>query len=111
MTKREKYHLVFKKLVSSSGTIFFEARSELEDYFDLAIHISQSDKIHTVSQINALDRVRNGYKADGFWGEVFGSPLYIYASNNTVEVGEGDTFLGIEDYKELLQEWLIFITS
>jgi len=110
MTKREKYHLVFQKLVSSRGTIFFEARSELEDYFDLAIHISQSDKTCTVSQINALDRVQNGYKADGLWGEVFGSPLYIYASNKTVEVGEGDTFLGMEDYKELLQEWLDFIS-
>ncbi|MDB5091052.1 MAG: hypothetical protein JWR09_5046 [Mucilaginibacter sp.] len=111
MTKREKYHLVFQKLVSSKGTIFFEARTDLEDYFDLAIHISDSDKIHAVSQINALDRVQNGFKADGIWGDVFGSPLYIYASNKTVEVGEGGTILTIDDFKQLLQEWLDFINS
>jgi len=82
-----------------------------EEYFDLAIHISDSDISDTKSQIDALNRTQSGVYTDGLWGEVLGSSLYVYPSNNTVEIGDGNTILPIQDFKELLQEWLTFINQ
>jgi len=87
------------------------ACTQNEEYFDLAIHISDSGISDTKGQIDAINKTQSGDYTDGLWGEVLGSSLYIYPSNNTVEIGDGDTILPIQDFKELLQEWLAFISS
>jgi len=111
MTKREQYNISFQKLITPSNAVMNRSSTQNEDYFDLAIHISDSDIYDTKSQIDELNKAQSGSYADGLWGEVLGSSLYIYASNNTVEIGDGDTILPIQDFKELLQEWLAFISS
>jgi hypothetical protein len=108
---KEKYDISFQKLITPSQAVVSKAISNNEDWFDLVSHISDSDIPNTVSQIIALNKVQNGFNSDGLWGEVFGSSLYIYFSNNTVEIGDGETILPIEDFKELLQEWLAFLNS
>jgi len=110
MTKSEEYQISFQKQVTASNRVYNFATTTNIANADIANHITYSDKVYTNAQINSITKEQNGIGSDFFWGEVLGSPLYFH-SNNTVEVGDGGTILPAKDFKELLQEWLVFISQ
>jgi hypothetical protein len=112
MTKREQYNIIFSKIIESDGDVNYLTTTTTEDYFDLAGHLRFSDIDNSKDQLLTINAVLadGGDDIDGLWGEVLGSALYIHGSNNTVEIGDGDTIIPIQDFKELLEEWLDFIT-
>jgi len=113
MTKREIFQISFKKSISGEWVNFF-ALTTNSDYYDIARHLTNSDKTNTIDQINSIEnamgRLQKGLAVNEFWGELFGSPLYIYPETNNVIVGIEETSVTITDFKELLQEWLAFIS-
>jgi hypothetical protein len=113
MTKREQYQITFQKL-PAGGFIRNIASSLNEDSYDIAAHLSYSDITNATDQLNDIDntliRHQRGLKVNNFWGEVFGSSLFIYPESDTVEIGHGGTIISLPDFKLLLQEWLTFIS-
>ena len=109
MNIRNQYHLVFQNGVTSDGdsTRFIITDDEL--YGDLALHLMSCNKININAQLKTINNVLNGNGGDFFGGEVMGSSVEFH-SNNTIEIGDGGFLLPISDFKELLEEWLTFIS-
>lgn len=114
ITKHEQYQITFSKIITPSGGIHYHADSNIEDNSDIARHLTHSDKDYAAFQLEAIQnivtRAKNGLKVDNFITDVLGSSLHAYPDNNLVEIADGDTFLLIDDFKQLLQEWLDFIS-
>lgn len=110
MTKREQYQISFKKQITPRNEVYYFAQTDSLMYGDIAGHLTYSNKVYTNAQISAIIKEQDGSSSDFFWGEVLGSSLYFH-SNGTVEVGEVGTTLPMQDFKELLQEWLAFISQ
>lgn len=110
MTKRERYQISFQKQITPRNRVYNFAHTDNLVYGDIAGHLTNSDKIYVNAQLKAIIKEQEGAGSDFFWGEVLGSGLYFH-SNGTVEVGEGGTILPLQDFKELLQEWLVFISQ
>jgi hypothetical protein len=108
MTKREQYHLSFQKIVVD-GSVYNAANQIDNSYPGLSSHITSSNITYTNAQISAVIKEQNTTGSDFFWDEVKGSALYFH-SNHTVEIGDAGTILPVEDFKQLLQEWLTFIS-
>jgi hypothetical protein len=114
MTLKDRYKIVFQKIILPNGHIDNIAITNVQNGGDLVNHIRYSDASNTADQIQYIDHVvsnwQRGTVYDEFWGEVFGSSLFIYPDTNSVEVGDGSSIYSIADFKLLLQEWLTFIS-
>ena len=109
MNIRDQYHLVFQKAVNGFGDMTKFTTTDDVVYSDLALHLTYCDDIYINAQLETIDNVLNSNGEDFFWGEVMGSAVEFH-SNNTVEIGDGGFTLPILDFKELLKEWLTFIS-
>jgi len=58
-----------------------------------------------------LNKALQGIRIQEEWGEIMGSQLEIFPLEGTVQVGYTNRKIPIQDFKELLEEWLAFITS
>jgi hypothetical protein len=109
MSNKDKYQLIFEKQAENNKYYYF-ANSNVQENNDIANHLTNSNKINTISQISTLGKALMGQRIQEYWGEVKGSSLEIHLLTMEAEVGDGDTMLPIQDLKGLLEEWLIFIS-
>ena len=111
MTKREEYHISFQKKTISAIYIYPFATSTNSENSEIAGHISDSVESTARSQIGSLQDVIDGKRIQEDWGEVMGSQLDIFQQERTVQVGYANRRIPIQDFKQLLEEWLQFITT
>ena len=111
MTKREEYDITFQIKTDASGNIFETVTSTNSDNLDIAFHIAVSNQDNTEIQIDSLQDAIDGKRIQEHWGEVMGSQLEIFQQEGTVQVGYTNRRIPIEDFKQLLEEWLQFITT
>ena len=110
MTKREEYAISFRRVKTSYGYDNFTETTNDENE-QIAIHIENSGKRITELQIDALEKALNKEKIQEDWGEVMGSQLDIYVQRGTVQIAYTNNEIPIQDFKQLLEEWLDFITD
>jgi hypothetical protein len=111
MTTRQTYGIEYTKVIGPHGTTNCWAVAKDPENYDIASHISVSDSYSTQDQINELTKAMNGIPIQEEWGEIMGSFLTIYPTDGTVQVNYTNRRIPITDFKQLLQEWLTFITS
>lgn len=110
MTKREEYGISFhKKMIFAEFYPYADCASP--ENSDIVIHISNSGRHITIKQIASLQRALNGDRIQEDWGEVMGSQLDIFQKEVTVQVGYTNRRIPIQDFKQLLEEWLEFISA
>jgi hypothetical protein len=110
MTKREQYAVSFQRIPAPySGSMPIATTTNIHNAV-IAGHISDSNLIITQIQIADLQKALNGEPVEIEWGEIMGSTLEIYANEGTVQIGYTDRRIPIHDFKELLEEWLAFIS-
>jgi len=107
---REQYGISFEKVRSKSGLVFPYASENNINNAEIAHHITCSDESATEMQILELQKALAGEKIQAAWGEVMGSTLDIQ-SDGTVQINYTNRRIPIQDFKELLEEWLHFITT
>ena len=107
---KEKYKIDFEKVANVNGRISFYADSHMTENPELARHLTCSGKEITEMQIDDLEIALRGLPIQEDWGEVGGSLLYIHQSEGNVEVGYSNKKIPIQDFKQLLEEWLLFIS-
>ena len=84
MTKREEYGISFRrKKAALVGNYNFTETAILENE-QIAMHIENSSRMTTESQIEALRKALNNEQIQEDWGEVMGSQLDIYVQRGTV---------------------------
>jgi len=110
MKMKEKYKIEFQKTVGSNGIVFCYADNATIDNAELAHHLVCSSKMATEQQIKDLEIALQGGIIQEDWGETRGSSLYIYTSEGNVQVGYSASKIPITDFKQLLEEWLAFIS-
>jgi len=108
--KSKEYNISFYKKAGSLNEIFYIAESSAPENGDIANHLTLSDKYLTEDQIEELNKVLNGIRVQEDWGEVMGSQLEIFPQENTVQVGYTNRRIPLSDFKQLLEEWLLFIS-
>ena len=111
MTIRQAYGIEFTKIIDLNSKPYYWAVTKIPENYEIASHISVSDSYLTQDQINELTKAINGIPIQEEWGEIMGSSLTIYPSDGTVQINYTNRRIPIQDFKQLLQEWLIFINS
>jgi hypothetical protein len=110
MTKREEYQLSFQTQVTSNNRLYHFATTNNLASGDIAGHLTDSDEAYITRQIRKLNDAINGEGIEGLWVQgPMGSSLEVFPANGIVEVGDIGMQMPIEDFKELLEEWLAFI--
>ena len=107
----EQYGISFEKVISKSGLVFPYASENNIINAEIAHHITCSDESATEMQISDLQKALAGEKIQAAWGEVMGSTLDIFQSDGTVQINYTNKKIPIQDFKQLLEEWLHFITT
>lgn len=112
MTKREQYGLSFyKKKNSFDGAIenICKREGSINEYNHLQI-LTQFSQIETTDLIEEIENALNGK----YYEEYFTSDPIEFVSIKlaypNVIFGENDLIISMQDLKDLLQEWLAFIS-
>lgn len=109
MTKRQEYSISFQRKVVQGGIENIVSTTNIENEL-IAIHIENSGIIDTESQIEELQKALNNEKIQEDWGEIMGSQLDIFVQLGTVQIRYTNREIPVRDFKDLLEEWLEFIT-
>lgn len=112
MSKREQYGLLFNKVRNSDGEISpYVSERVPVTYNSVLIFIDGLDQFECESLISDLERCINGQGNvdEGFFsdGVEHMTILYQYPNINIDNV----LIMPMQDMKELLQEWLAFIST
>lgn len=107
---KEKYKFSFEKVETPSGRDFDWVNTLEPENEEIANHLVSSGITDTKSQITALQKALNGELIQEDWGEVKGSTLDIFPEEGNVQIAYCNRRIPIEDFKQLLEEWLDFIS-
>jgi hypothetical protein len=112
MSMTERYGITFKRTETAGNSIFFYAdNARLEDAAT-AHHLVCSNKVWTILQIEDLQKAIGGeWGNEEFWGVVEGSSLFIYQDAGVVKLHDDVRLITMADFKQLLEEWLNFISA
>lgn len=112
MNIAERYSITFKRIETAGNNIvFFADNARLEDAA-IAHHLVCSNKSWTMLQIQDLEKALDGeYGNEEFWGDVEGLGLFIYQDAGVVKLHDDARLIPMADFKQLLEEWLSFISA
>ncbi|MEE1946701.1 futalosine hydrolase [Pedobacter sp. KR3-3] len=108
---RHQYSITFIKKRLVQGRYYYTTFTSNPDNEDIANHLANSDKRITEIQIEDIQKAMDGEAIEEHWGEVMGSQLEIFPKKGSVLIGYAKKTIPIGDFKQLLQEWLAFISS
>ena len=111
MTKQEEYHLNFTKIRTSNKTILHycvSADGETQSQFFSTI-LGDLDDIDTEELITSIEAVQNGQPFEEYHNtDAIDDGFIIKIVPPNLELGT-QYVIALDDWKELMQEWLDFI--
>jgi hypothetical protein len=108
---KEQFGITFEKIISENGTLSHFATAQNIQEGEVARHLICSNKRAVEMQISDLQQALREEKVQEHWGEIMGSNLFIYQSKGTVQVNYYHRQIAIQDFKQLLEEWLVFLNE
>lgn len=101
------YNLNFSKSWSEATGVTYQVSTDDVRWKGLALQLTKSCFEDTNTWIEMLNQASDAESAEQKWLEVSNLALVINPNSDSVKVG--DSLIPLDDLKELLQEWLMFI--